>query len=302
MKQRETLVAYSLLAPFLFIFFVFLVYPVFYSFILSFYKTSLYTDWYNVFGDMTFAGLENYDHLLFEDEQFLWSLILTLYYSFLFVPTQILVALILALLLQKKRRGTSLFRTLFFLPTVLDTVVVGSIWLCLLAPQLGLFDVLLGRSQGVLENPWTTLPAIALVMVFKTAGFGMLLFLIAMQRVPPALYEAAKLDGASSSAQFFYITLPFLKPVFFFLGLTGIMATLNAFSEIYAMTNATGGSAVEIFGQTVHSAKISGYYLFQKFENGQYGEAAAISYILFVFALFISWSHAKCLGIFAHEN
>ncbi|MEK7483412.1 MAG: sugar ABC transporter permease [Planctomycetota bacterium] len=291
------------LFPFLSLFLLFLGWPVLYSFYLSFYETTLYTDWYNVFSDMRYVGLKNYEQLL-QDPQFYWSLFLTLYYTLLTVPTQIFISLGLAILLRPNFRGKIFFRTAFFLPHILDTLIVGSIWLYLLAPQGWIAQSLAPflekeslLNTGLLNHSWTVLPTIAFVMALKVSGFGMILFLVVLQRIPQEYYESAKLDGASSWGQFRYITFPFLKPIIFFLAMTGTLMSINAFTEIYAMTNATGGPALQIAGQTVTSAKISGYYLFQQFEDGKYGYAAALSYLLFLLAMILSWGYARLLKI-----
>lgn len=297
-----------LLAPFLFLFFLFLGWPVLYSFGLSFYETTLQTDWYNVFGDMRYTGFKNYLRL-FQDPQFYWALMLTFYYVFLTVPLQIFLALGLALLLRPNFRGKNFFRTAFFLPHVLDTFILGSIWLYLLSPQgilvQSLHPILSPDSllkTGLLNHSWSALPTIAFVMAIKGAGFGMILFLVVLQRIPQEYYESAQLDGASTYDQFRSITLPFLKPMIFFLGTTSSMVSMNAFTEIYAMTNATGGPALQIAGNTLNSAKIAGYYLFQQFEDGHYGYASAFSYVLFVVAMLLSWSYARLLKLSNHET
>lgn len=99
---------------------------------------------------------------------------------------------------------------------------------------------------GLLGNPWTVLPVIALAMVLKGAGFGMILFLTAIQNIPGDLYEAADLDGATAYDKLVHITLPFVKPIILFMLITGVTGSLNAFTEIYAMTGGEGGPATEV--------------------------------------------------------
>ena len=141
---------------------------------------------------------------------------------------------------------------------------------------------------GLLGHPITVLPAIGFAMVLKGAGFGMILLLTSIQNISGSVYEAADIDGATPWQKLKHITLPLLKPIFMFLVITGTMASLNAFSEIYAMTNSSGGPTTELVGTTVKTANLSGFYLFTKFQRGQYGYSAALSFILLVIALSIS--------------
>jgi multiple sugar transport system permease protein len=260
-KLRENLTAYLLLAPFLLLFAVFLGYPVFYSFALSLRKVTLTTDWFHIFDDMRYCGLENYRHLLFEDREFWWSLALTLMYAGITIPAGVALSLMLAMLLSNKVRGVQFFRSAFFLPNVLDPLVVGLLWVFICAPQYGALEVVLrgflgyfipvspGQPlfpSGLLGNAWTVLPAIGLAMVLKGAGFGMILFLTAIQNIPGELYEAADLDGASEWDKLIHITIPFVKPIIVFMVITGVMGAMNAFTEIYAMTGGDGGPAALI--------------------------------------------------------
>jgi ABC-type sugar transport system permease subunit len=299
MKNQENFVSYAYLSPFLIVFTVFLGYPTIYSLFLSFHKTTIYSDWYNVFGTMKFVGIDNYVSLLTSDKEFWWSLCVTGYYALLTIPSSLFVSLLLAVLLSNKFKGTGFFRSAFFLPNVLDMLVVGIIWVSMYGLGSGLLASLGFDSfshQGILDNPWTVLPAIAFAMVLKGAGFGMVLFLTSIQNIPQAVYEAADIDGASAWHKLRYITIPLVKPIMLFLIITGIMASLNAFTEIYAMTNSTGGPAIEIWGKTARAAKLSGFYLYKNFESGKYGYSAAISYMLLVIALGISFLNLKFIG------
>lgn len=356
-KMSETWVSYVFLAPFLVVFAVFLAWPVLYSMWLSLHKVTIFTDWFDVFGDMALAdygGFGNYVKILTEDTRFWWSLAFTFYYGALTIPTGLVLSLTLAILLTNKLKGTSAYRSAFFLPNVLDILVVGIIWVLIYSPEFGLLENavaaainaaagalsflgLLGTAEafaatvrhfllglalqaelflpsyafenvvadgyrmfaaswgtslfpqgGLLGHPATVLPAIALAMILKGAGFGMVLFLTSIQNIPGSIYEAADIDGATTFQQIRYITLPLLKPIFAFLVITGTMACLNAFSEVYAMTNSTGGPTTQLMATTVKTANLSGFYLFTNFQRGRYGYAAALSFVLLVIALLVS--------------
>ncbi len=304
-NRNETLIAYVFLAPFLLAFVVFLGYPILYSLWLSFHKTTVFTDWFNIFGDMEWAGLSNYTSLLFDDYEFWYSLYRTLVYALLMIPAQIVIGFALAVLMREKLPARSFFRGALFMPHILDVFVVGTIWVLIYSPNYGLLDVVLGKlgislfsSTGVLGNPWTALPAIAVALVLKSAGFGMILFLAAMNNISDSVYEAADIDGASFWQKHLHVTLPLVRPIVLFLVITGLMGSLNAFTEIYAMAAtkyAQGGPYVESFGHTVGVTKVSGFYLYKTFEQGDYGRAAAMSFILLVVAFVISVLNARVL-------
>jgi ABC-type sugar transport system permease subunit len=312
-SRHETRSAYLFLAPFLLAFIVFLGYPIVYSLFLSFHKTTVFTDWYNIFGDMEWAGLENYRSLIFDDFEFWWSLYRTLIYALMMIPAQIVLGFLLAILLREKLPGRDFFRGALFMPHVLDVFVVGTIWVLIYSPNYGLLDVVLTRlglndlllslnfdvsSTGVLGNAWTALPAIVVALVLKSAGFGMVLFMAAMANISDSVYEAADIDGASFWQKHWHVTIPLVKPIILFLVITGLMGALNAFTEIYAMAAtkyAQGGPFVEVMGRTVGVTKVSGFYLYKTFEQGDYGRAAAMSFLLLIVAFVVSVVNAKAL-------
>lgn len=290
-SSKETAASIGFLSPFMLLFAVFLIFPIFYSFYLSFFGSP--TDY--SLSNLEFVGLKNYQRI-FTDFQFWWSLGVTSLYGILSIPLGISAALALALLLNNKLFGKSFFRSAFFLPNVLDMLVVGVIWTLIYAPKFGalaqittffLSEDNFFNTTGLLGSPFTALPAVVLAMVLKGAGFGMVLFLAALQNIPETVYEAADIDGANEWQKFWNITVPLLRPIIVFMGITGVIGALNAFTEIYAMTS--GGPQVVIGGETVGSTSVAGYYLYKQFESGNYGYAAAISYMLLIITLGITW-------------
>ena len=448
---RENLAGYGFIAPFIIVFAVFLGYPVVYSFYLSLHKTTIYSNWYNKFGDMSWCGLANYAAVL-SDKVFWWSLISTLIYACLTIPTGIIFALALALILKPKLKGFSFFRSGFFLPNVFDMFVVGVIWLFLYNPNDGLFirallsrgvqpiarcvsglvallilwvapaalayflysfanqRMALGRGRcpigggrysvlqrfiiadiavlpfylmslsgllkfsfiggaafalsavvfylsflnranfearedaapelgwtavffgfifflevigaltrltpidylfrlpliaadgfikelgaGFLGSPYLVLPSIAFAVVLKGAGFGMVLFLTAINNISPNVLEAAEIDGCTGLQRVRHVILPLVKPIILFMIITGLAGALNSFTEVYSMTSNSGGPSMTFMGETVRAARISGFHLFRVFDEAFYGQAAAISYILLVIALVISLINIRLL-------
>lgn len=300
-RLQDNVVAYLFLAPFLLVFAIFLAYPLFYSFWLSFRQSTLYIDWYHVFTDMEFSGFQNYTSLL-ADKNFWGCLLITGCYGLLTIPTSIAASLGLAVLLNMPLKGRDLYRTGFFLPNMLDLFVIGTVWVLIFSPRYGFLDIVLNQfgitffsEHSILGTWYTCLPAIALAMVLKGAGFGMILFLAAMQNIPSSLYEAASIDGATRWQQFRHITIPLVKPIILFMIITGTISCLTAFTEVYAMTNNTGGPSVQLWGEPLKAANLAGYYLYRSFIDGFYGKAAAISFVMLFIALGISVVHMKLL-------
>jgi len=301
-QYYDAIWGYVFIIPFLVIATVFLIFPIAYSFYLSFRETWLYSSWFDQFADMRFVGLRNYAELL-RNPSFWYSLLATFIYALLVIPTQIAASLALALFLNTRLPGYRVLRSAFFLPHVFDVFVVGIIWLLLYNPQIGPlaeFFRWLGigwfKQYGFVDNPYTILPSIAFAMVLKGMGFGMILFLTALNNIPESVFEAAEIDGANARQKLFYVTIPLLRPMILFMSVTGLVGVLNAFSEFYAMTKATGGVAFQFFGATVQSARVSGFYLYQLFYDAFYGHAAAMSFILLAIALVITWVNFRVLG------
>ncbi|MGD9402671.1 MAG: sugar ABC transporter permease, partial [bacterium] len=287
---KGNLTTAAFLAPFLFIFALFLTYPLFYSFYLSLNKV---TTLVNVFENLKFVGLDNFIKL-FHDKLFWWSLLMTLYYAALAVPLGIASALLLAVLINNKLKLNRLFRTAFFLPYVLDLFVVSVVWTFIYSPHFGILNRIFESvgihyfaEQGFLGRPETAMPAVVLVNVLKGAGFGMLLYLAALQNIPVEVYEAADIDGAGWWRKLRSITMPLLKPVTLFMIIVGVTAALNAFVEVYAMTS--GGPSVNVGEQAYGATWVTGYYLFDTFYvKLKLGYAAAMSYVLLFLAVTIS--------------
>jgi multiple sugar transport system permease protein len=294
---KSSLTTAAFLAPFMLIFAVFLAYPLFYSFYLSLNKV---TTLVNVFENLKFVGLDNFMSL-FRDNLFWWSLLMTLYYAALAVPLGIGSALLLAVLINNKLKLNRLYRTAFFLPYVLDLFVVSIVWTFIYSPHYGILNRILEAAgihyfaeQGFLGRPETAMPAVVIVNVLKGAGFGMLLYLAALQNIPREVYEAADIDGAGWWTRLRRITLPLLKPVTLFMIIVGVTAALNAFVEVYAMTS--GGPSVNLAGRAYGATWVTGYYLFDTFYvKLKLGYAAAMSYVLLVIAVTISLINLRIL-------
>ncbi|MCX7020016.1 MAG: sugar ABC transporter permease [bacterium] len=288
-------------APFVATAAVFLIFPMGYSFYLSLRETTLYSSWFDQFGDMRYVGAANYTGLL-SDPVFWYSLLATLFYAIIVIPAGLAASLALALLLSAKMPGYKSLRTAFFLPHVFDVFVVGLIWLLLYNPQgpFAFIFRILGvdwfTKNGFIDNPITILPGIGFAMILKGMGFGMVLFLTALNNIPESIFEAAEIDGAGRCQKLWRVTIPLLRPMILFLIVTGLAGVLNAFSEFYAMTRAGGGPAFSFFGHTVQSARVTGFELYRLFDESFYGRAAAMSFMLLAIGLSITWINFRVLG------
>ena len=298
---KHDLRALPFIAPFMLLFGVFIAWPLIYSLWISVHEVTIYSDFYDIFGTMKFVGFGNYSRIL-QDPIFWWSVLLTFAYAALTIVPGIALSLSLALAVNRPIKGYGILRSGFFLPNVFDVYVVGVIWLLIYNPNGGLFSQVVSlfglqglAAKGMLNDPWLTLPGIALVMILKNAGFGMILFLTSLSNMNESIFEAADVDGASSWQKLLYITIPMLRPIILFLSVTGLVGTLNAFAEIYALTDDTGGTSVSLGSQTLQSARISGYHLFKAFNESMYGDAAAISFLLLIIALVISYFNCRLL-------
>lgn len=280
-KFKEYLPGYLFLSPNLVGFLIFVLLPVGASGILSFYS-------WDLFGIPKFVGLANYLQLL-RDARF-WEYLLNTLFFLLGIVPGMLLALVLAVLLNQKIRGVVAFRTMYFLPVVSSMVAVALVWRWIYNPDFGLLNA--GLKMIGIESPpdWLSdtrysKPALLLVTIWKGLGYNMLLYLAALQAIPDFLYEAAEVDGASSWHKFIHITLPLLAPTHFFLLVMGIIGTFQMFGEIFVMTK--GGPA----GSTTTLV----YYIYQyAFQWFQMGYASAISWVVFAFtftAAMVQWKY-----------
>lgn len=232
---------------------------------------------------LEFIGLANFQRLL-DDSVFWRSLRNTLFFAAVIVPVQSGFALLLALLVNVKMRGTNIFRTLYFIPVVTSIVVVSILWR-FMYQQDGLVNSVLHWATGNvvridwLNNTSTALPAIMLMSVWQAVGFHMVIWLSGLQTIPGELYEAADLDGAGTWQQFRYITWPGLRNTRTFILVTITIAALSLFTQVHVMT---AGGPLDATSTVVYQAVRVGY------QQQQTAYASAISVVFFVLVLTIS--------------
>jgi multiple sugar transport system permease protein len=231
------------------------------------------TEW-NLVGVPKFVGLSNYLAMA-HDALFWQSLKVTSLYLFS-VPLNLTLGLLLALLLNQKVRGLSVFRTIFYLPSVTSGVAVSLLWLWIFNPRLGIVNVLLGYvhltgPEWLGSETWA-LPALILMSVWGIGG-GMLIYLSALQGIPTTLYEAATIDGAGAWRKFLHVTIPMITPVLLLNLIAGVIGSFQSFTQAYIMTG--GGPNYATFFYVL--------YLYQQaFEWFKMGYAAALAWVLFL--------------------
>lgn len=268
MKVRKNITPWIFLAPALFFIVVFSIYPLFETIILSFMKQSR--------GVLTFAGIENYKRL-FTDQYFFISLKNSLIYLIIQVPIMTILAILLAIILHRGiTKLKSLFRTAFFIPFIVESVAYSLIFV-LLFQEKGvvnfLFSIFNIGPIMWLTQTWPARIVIMLIITWRWTGYNMVIILAGLQTIPDDYYEAAKIDGANIFQQFFYITVPMLKPVILFSTILSTIGTLNLFTEAYLLTN----------GGPNNSTITLGLYIYrQAFQSLNLTYAATISVAILI--------------------
>ena len=214
-------------------------------------------------GAAEYAGLDNYRRALFADDSYFWlSLKNTAVYSAMSVVGVLLTALPLAILCQKARRFQALFRTLYFLPSITPGVVLALV-----------FYHIFGVWGQLLDNAWTSLPALALLGVWSGAGYNMVIFLAGLTEIPKDFYEAAEIDGAGRWHQFRHITVPLLRNTLVFVMVMTIISSFQVFTSVYIMTQGGPERSTEVIAYTIF---INAFAV-----AGQMGYASALAWLLF---------------------
>jgi multiple sugar transport system permease protein len=267
--------AYGFLAPGLIVFSIFTVFALGFAFYLTF------REWNILEPEKPFVGLQNYRDLV-QDKDFRLSVINTAYFTGASVPLGMALGLAVALLLNQPLRGRGLLRTLFFLPVVTPFVVAAIVWKWLYNGDFGPINYYLLKTHLIsepliwLSDKNLAMPAVVLMSVWTSVGFSMVVYLAALQGVPPELYESARMDGAGAWARFRYVTLPMLRPSTLFLAVMGIIGSFQVFTQIYIMTS----------GGPVNRTTTMVYYIYESaFKFYEMGYASTLAYALFVMLL-----------------
>ena len=260
LQRRWNFWGYLFILPNFIGFVLFMLVPIIMALVFSFTN-------YDVISTMDFIGFENYIDL-FTDDQFLISLRNTLWYCVLTVPSGVVLALLMAVLLNRQLKGMAIFRTLVFIPVITSMVAVSLVW-----------SMLYEDNSGLLTDTNMAMISIAIMSVWKGLGYNMTIFLAGLQGVPGELYEAATIDGANSVQKFFKITVPMIGPTTYFVTLMALIGSLQVFDQVNIMT---GGGPVD-------ATKTVAFYLYQYgFQFYKMGYACAAAYLLFILVFIVS--------------
>jgi len=278
--RRHLLVGYAFLLPNIVGFLTFTLGPILFSFLISFF------DW-DLFSAPVFVDAANYRQLFASAASHIWTYFGNSIFFLIIVPFQMAVALAVAYLLNENLKGTLVFKVIFFIPVVLSVVPVAIKKEYLLDTENGLLNGFLmffggGRIAWLYDSAWIKW-GISLMAVWQGSAFSTVIYYAALQGIPDQLYEVATLDGASRWRQFWGITMPLLTPTHFFLGITGVIGTLQLFAPIYVMTHGTAGGA--------HNLIIEVYW--KAYQEFQMGYASAVAWILFLLIFSLSTLYWK---------
>ncbi len=283
-KFQNKLIPYLFLIPAGVILIVFFFIPFFQTIILSFqdYSKDIYSP--------AFIGLSNYAEIL-KSPIFLKSIANTFYFLILCVPFLVIFPLFLAILINQKIKGKTVYKLLIYLPVVVSIVVVAIAFKWLYAPN-GLLNYILEllkiKNIGWLVNPKVAMISVSLVTIFKGIGYYMMIYLASLMSVPKDLYEAAEVDGAGEFLKHMTVTIPHIMPTIALVSTISSISALKVFVEIYVMTH----------GGPLNSTKTIVYYIYERaFENLDLGVASAACVILLLIVLVFS-----LLNIFVFER
>jgi ABC-type sugar transport system permease subunit len=271
---EEDPIGYLLIAPFWLLTFCFVILPIIANIYLSFTNYNL--------SRMDFIGLKNYLYML-QDEALWISLKNTLVFTIFTLPLNMGLGLMLAMFLKEKLFGLKFFRTSFYTPYVTSMVAASMIWLWMLEPSGGVFTHIL-QSLGFPGQKWlyesgTALGTIVAVSIWKAVGYYMVVYLAGLQAIPKYLYEAATIDGASAWKRFWNVTFPMLRPVTFFLFVTGFINNFRVFEQVLIMTNGGPANATTTIVHQIYS---------RAFNEMALGYGAAEAVLLLIIVIFIT--------------
>jgi multiple sugar transport system permease protein len=290
LSRSESVVGWTFVTPATLLVGIFGLLPILWSLVLSFQKSDLLTP------STPWVGLTNYRQMA-SDPTFRLAIGHTVVYTALFVPATMLVGLLVAVALNHKVRGVSIYRTAAYVTMAVSTINEAIIFMWLFEPSFGVVNWVLAElhlpQQQWLSNPDQALYVIVVMTVWGWTGFAVVIYLAGLQGVPQELLDAAAIDGAKPFASFRTITLPLLSPASLFLAIWLSINALQLFDEVYLTTR----------GGPLHSTTVVVYYLFdQAFQQFSAGYAAALAYALFLVILVITYIQFRVGRRFVHYS
>lgn len=264
------------------------IYPIFSTIYQSFFKTGDFGK-----GNI-FVGMDNYAKV-FSDMEVWQSLLNTLKYAIIEVPFSIAISLVLAVFLNRKMKGRSIYRAIFFLPMVAAPAAIAMVWRWLYNSQFGLLNHVFGTQIEWISNPRIAWISVGVIGVWSILGYNMVLFLAGLQEIPKDYYEAADIDGASGVKAFFNITMPLLSPTIFFVMITRVIGALQVFDLVYMTMDASNPALPKT--QSI-------VYLFYQysFKFGNKGYGSAIVMVLLAVIMIITVFQMKAQKKWVYYN
>jgi multiple sugar transport system permease protein len=282
LTQQRTILGYIFIGPFILGFLLWFLIPALVAVYLTFHE-------WNLIQAPEFVGLDNIQHL-FEDPLLPQSLKVTFAYTVLSVPLTLLFSFILALLVNTKFRGIGIFRTIYYLPTVVPAVANAVLWAWIFNTEFGLMNVFIrglgGPRIGWLQDPDWTLPSFVIISLWSV-GAPMLIFLAGLQGIPDIYYEAAEIDGAGRWHKLRHITLPLMSPIIFFNLVIGFINSFQVFIPALLITRGGPENATLFLVLYIYRSAI---------QNLDMGYAATLSWLLFFILMFLSYFVFRYIG------
>lgn len=289
-RRRNLLTAYVFMLPAIIGVCVFMLYPL---------SSSLYhafTKWDGL-SPATWSGLDNFRYMLFEDPTFWPSLRATAYFVLLSVPSGMIFGLALAVLVNRALPGVKIFRTIFYLPVVLPSIAVLTLWKYIYDPLYGLANQILTAlhlpTSQWLQSTRTAMPSLVIIGIWGVGG-SMTIFLAALQNVPTEIYEAARTDGAGPIRVFFSMTLPLITPILLLQIILGLVLAFQAFNQVAVLTNGGPGTSTFLFMFKIYNDAFGTY--------PNLGLATAEAFILFLIIMIITGITLKTSSMWVFED
>lgn len=263
--RRSTALGYALLAPSLFAVVAFLLLPIMVVVWLSLHR-------WDLLGPIEYVGLDNWRSVL-TDRVFGNSLLVTLAFVAIVVPTQTVLGLLAAWMLTRGLPGSGVFRTVYVLPWICAPLAIAVLWRWILAPTDGALSALSGQRIELLTDPGLALPVVSAVVVWTNVGYVALFFVAGILAIPAEVYAAASTDGATAWQRFRHITLPMLRPTMSFVLITGIVSAAQVFDTVYALTRGGPRGHTDLVAMRIYA---------EAFGSATIGRAAVMAVLLFV--------------------
>lgn len=271
-NKWKKITPYLFISPWIIGFLVFTIGPLIFSLIMSLFN-------WPVIGEPTFVGAGNYVEMFTKDKQFFKSLLISVKYAAIFVPLNMCIALFLAMLISQPVKGAKIYRTIFYIPTVISGVAISILWGWILNGDYGILNYFLS-FLGIEGPKWLVDPAWAILAVVIASAFGvgsmMLIFYTNIKGIPADVYEASALDGANPARQFFSITLPIITPTLLFNLITSIISSFQQVTLVMLLTGGGPMKSTYFYGLMTYN---------NAFKHHKLGYASANAWVMFIIIL-----------------